>query len=141
MILHEISLYSCTILCQIKVKQYIFSECDLPLYQSTLESLLDETFRNWDSPENMEVLAKLIPMNFLQAAEMSVPSKSSKKPSFLINKSEEWRKTEIVTNQSLAKWNKAGKPRDENSTLQGGDGGLVTGTPQLGAVVQLALDK
>ena len=47
----------------------------------SLEKLLEETFRVWATPENMQVLASIIPNCFLQAAEIALPSKPARKTS------------------------------------------------------------
>ena len=92
-----------------------WEECDTDLYGSTLEKLLEETFDLWAAPENFPVLASVIPNCFLQAAEIAVPSKQTRKGTFKINKSPEWRKAELDAKNAFNKWKVDGKPRNDES--------------------------
>ena len=65
----------------------------------------------------MQVLASIIPNCFLQAADLAVPSKATRKPNYKIHKSPEWRKAELDAKNALSKWKVAGKPKNEESIL------------------------
>ena len=56
-------------------KRIDWESADLPKYQATLESLLGQSFQLWHFPENIQVLASVIPSTFMHAAEISLPSK------------------------------------------------------------------
>ena len=71
----------------------------------------------WTSPENLPILAAVIPTSFSQAAELSGPTKSNKKPNFKVFKSEEWLEAERMANKASKKWLRAGKPRNENNPI------------------------
>ena len=55
---------------------------------------IKQNFEIWTEPENLPILAAVIPSSFTQAAELSGPSKSTKKPNYKILKNEEWLKAQ-----------------------------------------------
>ena len=63
-------------------KRIDWEKADISAYQNTLNSLLTQNFEIWKNPENLEVLASVIPTSFIQAAELSAPSKMNKKPNY-----------------------------------------------------------
>ena len=67
---------------------------DIFKYQDTLDSILEQNFEIWSSPENLQILASVIPQSFIQAAELAAPSMSNKRANFKIFKSEDWLKAE-----------------------------------------------
>ena len=87
---------------------------DIPKYQSLLESLLGECCDIWHFPENINILASVIPSTFIYAAELSAPSKSNRKPNYKVFKSEDWRKAELAAKKASRRWIQAGRPRDED---------------------------
>ena len=99
----------------IETRKLKWEECDTGLYGSSLEKLLEETFDLWEAPENFQVLASVIPNCFLQAAEIAVPSKQTRKSTFKINKSPEWRSAELDAKNALNKWKTDGKPKNDES--------------------------
>jgi hypothetical protein len=98
-------------------KKIDWGNADIAAYQSTLKSFLDQNFELWCFPENLQILALAIPSSFIYAAELSAPSKASKKPNFKVFKSEEWRKAEIKAKSASKKWIHAGRPRIEGNEL------------------------
>ena len=102
---------------EIVQKQIDWDKADITDYQNYLENLLSQIFEFWKSPENLQILSAVIPSSFIQAAELSAPSKSSKKPNYKVFKSEEWLKAEKVAKKSSRAWMKAGKPRDDDNNL------------------------
>ena len=98
-------------------KSIDLENADISSYQMLLESLLRQSFEVWQFPENLQILASVIPSTYIYAAELSAPSKQNKKPSYKVFKSEEWRKAEISAKEASKKWTKAGKPRNEESEL------------------------
>ena len=94
-----------------------WEKADVSLYQNFLESLLDQCFESWQHPENIQILANVIPSTYIYAAELSAPVKTHKKPNYKIFKSEEWRKAEISAKSASKKWRKAGKPRSDESDI------------------------
>ena len=77
-----------------------------------MENLLSQIFEFWKSPENLQILSAIIPSSFIQAAELSAPSKSNNKPNYKVFKSEEKEAT-----KSSREWVKAGKPQDDENKL------------------------
>ena len=86
-------------------------------YWENLEKLLNQNFTMWEKSGSIKVLAATIPQAFIQAANMSDPQKTEKMPNFKVFKSFEWRKAEISANRAALNWQKAGKPRNLESTL------------------------
>ena len=101
----------------IRLKHLKWEEANINLYWETLEKLLEQNFVIWDNPENIQVLASTIPQAFLQAAELSVPTKEVELPNFKVKKSLEWRKAEQVANKAEKVWRMNGKPRNEDNKL------------------------
>ena len=100
-------------------KRVDWENADIPKYQETLDSLLRQNFEIWSSPQNLQVLASVIPSSFIQAAELSAPARSNKKANFKIFKSENWLMAERTAKLASGKWVKAGKPRmDENALFK-----------------------
>ena len=66
-----------------------WEEADLEFYWENLEKFVQQNLEIWKSPENIQVLASTIPQAFIQAANLAVPQKSSKTPSFKVKKSED----------------------------------------------------
>ena len=73
---------------------------------------LQQNLEIWKSPKNIQVLASTIPQAFIQAANLAVPQKSSKTPSFKVKKSEEWRQAELAARKATKKWQARGCPRE-----------------------------
>ena len=96
-------------------KTLLWEKADIELYQEHLESLLEQNFEFWNTPQCISVLSMLIPQAFIQAATIAVPSKQKKDINFKIIKSEEWRKCEIVAKKATKKWKSMGKAWDENN--------------------------
>ena len=102
---------------EIVQKQIDWDKADISGYQYLLENLLSQIFEFWKSPENLQILSAIIPSSFIQAAELSAPSKSNKKPNYKVFKSEDWLKAEKEAKKSSREWAKAGKPRDDENKL------------------------
>ena len=98
-------------------KRVDWDKADISKYQILLNSFLAQNFEIWISPENLSILAAVIPTSFTQAAELSGPTKSNKKPNFKVFKSEEWLKAERLAKNASKKWLKAGKPRSEDNQI------------------------
>ena len=94
-----------------------WENADIDLYQSMLSKLLEQNFDIWNSPENLQILATVIPKSFIHAAELAAPQKEHKKPNYKVFKSENWRKAEISAKKASSAWVKAGKPRNVNNVL------------------------
>jgi hypothetical protein len=92
---------------KIKINYLKWEEANVELNWKNLETFLELNFSLWENPENLQVLASSLPQAFIQAAELSVPTKTSKQ----VKKSEEWRKTEILANKAAKIWRENGKPR------------------------------
>ena len=81
--------------------------------------MLNHTFEVWKYPENLQILASVIPTTFIQAAELSAPTKLNKKPNYKVFKSEDWLNAEKAATKASREWIKAGKPRcDDNRLFQ-----------------------
>ena len=102
---------------KVENKRIEWDKADIPLYQNVLNSLLSQNFEIWISPENLNILASVIPTSFIQAAELSAPSKEIKKPNYKIFKSEDWLKAEKTARKASKDWLKAGKPRNSGNEL------------------------
>ena len=65
---------------------------------------------SWNKPECLNILALIIPQAFIQAAELSVPSKQVKDINYKIVKSENVLKAEIEAKKASKKGALNGKP-------------------------------
>ena len=74
---------------ELEQKRVDWENADIFKYQETLDSLLEQNFEIWSSPENLQILASVIPQSFIQAAELAAPSMSNKRANFKIFKSED----------------------------------------------------
>ena len=97
---------------KIEKRNLDWENADISLYQLTLDKLLEHNFEIWKHPENIQILATLIPTSFVQAAEHAAPVKKVKNVNFKVQKSEDWRKAEITANRAAQKWKQLGKPRE-----------------------------
>ena len=95
----------------------MWDKADLPLYQQHLSSLFQVQFDTWDEPENLPILAAIIPKVFTLAESLAVGSKEIKKPSYKIKKSEEVRKAEFALSRANEKWKSAGRPTETTNEL------------------------
>ena len=102
---------------ELKKNRVDWDNADINKYQETLDSLLLQNFDLWSLPENLQILASVIPSSFIQAAEFSAPSITQKKVNFKVFKSEEWLKAEMSAKNASRKWAKAGKPRNVENVL------------------------
>jgi hypothetical protein len=78
---------------------------------------LEDNFQTWNAPENLHILAALIPRAFIQSAEVDVPCKNVKKQNFKVRKSEEWIKAEFQAKKASKRWAMSGKPSDLDNTF------------------------
>ena len=96
----------------LKNKTLCWSEADIDLYQTNLETILKQNFQFWNTPECIQVLALLIPKAYIEVAETAVPSKQKKDIHFKCQKSEDWLKAETAAKKASKKWIAEGRPRD-----------------------------
>ena len=92
-------------------KRLLWEKANIDLYQETLESILQQNFEFWNTPECINTLAMLIPQAYIQAAEMSVPSKENKGMNFKTVKSEDWLKAESAAKKASKKFGIYGKTK------------------------------
>ena len=78
-----------------------------------MHSLLNQQFNIFNSPQNIPVLAEVIPSAFISTAEASGDTKETSAPkSFKIHKSRELWKAEIKAREKYKMWMNENKPRD-----------------------------
>ena len=63
---------------KIKTNYLKWEEAYVELYWNFFETFLELNFSMWENPENLQVLASSIPQAFIQASELSVPTKTWK---------------------------------------------------------------
>ena len=98
-------------------KKLIWESADIDSYQENLETFLENNFQFWNQPQCIQTLALLIPQSFIQAADISVPSKQMQEITFKTVKCEKWLKAEIAAKKASKKWVKMGKPRNVENQL------------------------
>ena len=98
-------------------KRLIWESADIELYQNCLETILEQNFQFWNTPECISTLALLIPRAFIEAADFAVPSKQRRETNFTVKKSEDWLKAETAAKKATKKWKSMGKPRNEDNQL------------------------